>query len=145
MRRFSLGVSLLLLVLFLVGCSQPTTSRVQIGQTQFEVTVADEPAEQALGLGDTPSLGNNQGMLFVFDESDTRTFWMKGVEYPIDIIWIQDKRVVGSVTAVPEPTNDESSYVRYVSPEPVDMVLEVPAGTVATEQIGVGDNVLLDE
>lgn len=133
MRLVGIVVSLILLA----GCAQ-STATVTINQTVFTVTVADEPAEQALGLGNTATLEPNQGMVFLFPDSQVHTFWMKGVEYPIDIIWIDHNTVVGSVTAYP-------GSILYVSPEPVDMVLEVPAGTVATEQIKVGDNVLLDE
>lgn len=132
MRLVSVVTSLILLA----GCAQ-STATVTINQTVFTVTVADEPTEQALGLGNTAALEPNQGMVFLFPDSQVHTFWMKDVEYPIDIIWIDQTRVVGSVTAYP-------GYVRYVSPQPVDMVLEVPAGTVASKQIGVGDAVSIN-
>lgn len=132
MRLVSVVASLILLA----GCAQ-STATVTINQTVFTVTVADEPAEQALGLGDVQSLQANQGMIFIFPDSQEHTFWMKGVEYPIDIIWINENKVIGSVTAYP-------GSVRYVSPQPVDMVLEVPAGTVASKQIGVGDRIEID-
>ncbi|EKD79228.1 MAG: hypothetical protein ACD_41C00127G0002 [uncultured bacterium] len=125
-------VSVVASVLLLAGCA--STGTVTINQAVFEVTIADEPAEQELGLGDTSALASNQGMLFLFADSAPQTFWMKDVEYPIDIIWINDQTVVGSVTAYPGPGT-------YASPQPVDTVLEVPAGTVVTEQIEVGDNV----
>lgn len=132
MRLVSVVASLILLV----GCGQTVTT-VTINQTAFEVWVADDAAEQELGLGDIDALESNQGMVFVFPDSQIRTFWMKDVEYPIDIIWIDHNSVVGSVTAYP-------GSIRYVSPQPVDMVLEVPAETVATEQIGVGDSIKIN-
>lgn len=131
MRLVSVVASLILLA----GCAQ-STATVSINQTEFTVWVADEVAEQEVGLGDIDSLEPNQGMIFLFPDSQEHTFWMKGVEYPIDIIWINENKVIGSVTAYP-------GSVRYVSPQPVDMVLEVPAGTVATKQIGVGDRVFI--
>lgn len=126
-----------------VGCAYTRTTPLTIGDDTFNVYVADSAVEWEVGLGNVDTLGAGEGMVFIFPSPEEHTFWMKGVEYPIDIIWIGDGSVIGSVTAYPELTSDKSSYARYVSPELVDMVLEVSAGTVATEQIGVGDPVTM--
>ncbi|EKD79261.1 MAG: hypothetical protein ACD_41C00125G0008 [uncultured bacterium] len=132
MRLISVAVSLVLLA----GCA--STGTVTINQAEFEVYLADEPAEHELGLGNITNLESDQGMLFLFQDSQPHTFWMKDVEYPIDIIWINNDKVVGSVTAYPGPGT-------YESPQSVDTVLEVPAETAAIQQIEVGDNVVVDE
>lgn len=138
-------ISVIASVLVLVGCGQ-SLATITINQTVFEVYVADEPAEQELGLGAVQSLEADQGMVFIFSDSQPRSFWMKEVEYPIDIIWVNDLQVIGYVTAQPERTGTAvSDYLVYRSPDSVNMVIEVPAGTVQSVQIEVGDNVLLDE
>jgi len=105
----------------------------------YSVWVADSLFEQATGLGDIAHLEPDQGMIFIFPQETEQVFWMKDVAYPIDIIWINDGKVIGSVTAQPDIT------LRFKSPDLVNMVLEVPAGTVARDGIKIGDKVALDE
>ena len=56
------------------------------------VRVASEvmvtPTEQARGLGYRDSLAWSHGMLFTYDEPGFRSFWMKGMRFDIDIVWI---------------------------------------------------------
>ena len=149
MRRFAKLVCSGLLLL--TGCQldrtfvEPTTS-LYLGNNPepFSVYVADTPAEHVIGLGDTVQLADNEGMVFLFSSASEQVFWMKDVEYSIDIIWVKDNEVVGFVTAHPEnPLIPLANYQRYTSPSTVDTVIELPAG--ATQQIGlqIGDNVVV--
>ena len=148
MRRY---VALLLSVsICLIGCDThgsftQLNHQLTIGEHEIAVYVADSDSERSTGLGDT-TLEANQGMVFIWPVADQQTFWMKDVEYPIDIVWVHHGEVVGSVTAQPEDTHALlSQYQLYPSPEPVDMVVELPAGTVAAAEITVGESVLLTD
>lgn len=93
-------------------------------------TVADE-ASRARGLSGRTSLGTNEGMLFRFDEAGTYPFWMKDMQFPIDIVWISGFRIVGfEQNVMPEPGVPDSELKLYMPPEPVDKVLELAAGRV---------------
>lgn len=104
--------------------------------------VATEPS-RAIGLANTASLGQEQGMLFVFEQSDLHSFWMKGVEYPIDIIWISGETVSEVTPNVPPAAADtpDEALPRYQPQFPVDRVLEVPAGWAGQHHVQPGDPV----
>ncbi len=117
---------------------------IMISGENFVIDIADTLALREKGLSGRENLGDNEGMLFVFNRPLNRTFWMKGVIISIDIIWILDNRVVGFVeNAEPEPGVSVMKLTRYHSPEPVDRVLEVKAGTIERLGIKEGDKIVV--
>lgn len=117
------------------------TAEVKIGNAVFKVEIADTPAARALGLSGREFLKPDAGMLFIFAEADIQKFWMKDMEFPIDIIWIRDNKIIGMIIgAEPEAGSD---YIIYTSPEPADMVLEINAGAAIKNGINVGDTLEL--
>lgn len=111
--------------------------------SKLDVYYADTADERAIGLGNIVVLEQNAGMLFSYQtESSQPSFWMKQVEYPIDIIWIRQGKVSG-VTANVQPeanTTELANYTRYPAPGLVDWVVEAPEGYVATHNIKAGDS-----
>ena len=68
---------------------------VEIGNIRIAVDTAITPKAQALGLSFRPALSEDEGMLFIFDKPGKQNFWMKDMNFPIDIIWIsEDKKIV---------------------------------------------------
>jgi hypothetical protein len=115
---------------------------VELGGQEFRADIADTVDKQTIGLSGRPSLGDREAMLFVFGKHAARTFWMPDMHFAIDIIWIKDDVVVGfAENAQPEPGVMMFNLKRYSSPEPVDKVLEVVAGTVARLGVKAGDRV----
>jgi len=77
-----------------------------------------------------------------FDLGEVRpvSFWMKGMRFPIDIIWIsQDLAVMGFVERAAVPRMGDASVPYYESVGPVRYVLEVNADFVREMGIAVGD------
>ena len=66
------------------------TNYVKIGGEIIKVDLALTPTEQENGLSLRDSLKNDEGMLFIFDNLGKYPFWMKDMNFPIDIIWIGD-------------------------------------------------------
>ena len=92
------------------------------------VEIADDQAEQTKGLGGRACLSKNAGMLFSFDRPGNYSFWMKGMRFNIDIVWLDtDRRVVG----VKRNLSPASYPKTYDSPKPAQYVLELPAGQAA--------------
>jgi hypothetical protein len=93
----------LLLLALLVGCESPTTNSglatvpVRIGSKSFTLEVADKPSTQQFGLMRRDSLPSDRGMLFVFPREEERSFWMKDVRFPLDIIFVNAAGRVVSV------------------------------------------------
>jgi hypothetical protein len=77
-------------------------------------------------------------MLFVFGDRAPTTFWMKGMRFPLDIVWIDRGRVTGIERDAPVPKGEPPLYP---STGPVDHVLEVPAGWTARHGVMTGSPV----
>jgi len=130
-----------------VDGENPTLPEEPLGidAATFNVEVASTAIEQARGLSFRPSLGADDGMLFVFATGSVQTFWMKDMNFPLDMIWISGDTVAGFTTAIPAPASGTPLWELNVYPSPpnVDKVLEVNSGTVAVYNIKVGDIVNL--
>lgn len=113
--------------------------RISIGQTQINVEISDSASELAKGLSGRENLDENAGMYFVLGKRRVANFWMKGMKFSIDIIWIDEGRVVGFVENAPLPT--EGNITTFTSPTPVTHVLEVNAGFVQKHSLKTGDSV----
>jgi uncharacterized protein len=116
---------------------------LSIDSATFNVEVASTMLEQARGLSNRPSLGANDGMLFVFASGSTQSFWMKDMNFPLDMIWISGNTVVGFAQNAPAEPNVAFPSQIFYSPANTDKVLEVNAGTVAKYNIQVGDTVTI--
>jgi uncharacterized membrane protein (UPF0127 family) len=109
---------------------------VRLGLTQVRAEVVQAPEKIYLGLSHRDFLPEGQGMLFLMPETAVQVFCMRGMKFPLDIIWIREQRVVGLAPQVPADFPGD-----IPSPEPAAQVLEVPAGFCARHDIQVGDKV----
>ena len=117
---------------------------LSISDKNILVELADTPEKKALGLGERDSLPKEEGMLFIYEQKTPSVFWMKGMRFPLDIIWIADGKVAQIDANVPhEPGVSDYNLKRYISNQPVDSVLEVNAGFAEEHNIQIGDTVTL--
>ena len=101
--------------------------------------VAKNPSTREQGLGKRLSLGVNQGMFFIFPKPDKYDFWMKDMNFPIDVVWINQDRVIVGIT----PNLSPASYpASFASPGPVQFVLELNANTATDFGFKVGSRVI---
>lgn len=118
--------------------SQFGSGHVILGQDmQVEVDVASTSALRERGLSGRASLKEGEGMLFVFDKEDWYIFWMKDMNFPIDIIWISGGEIADITVDVPVPVSGEKLETYFPSVA-VDAALEVPAGYSARHGLRVG-------
>lgn len=99
---------------------------VSLGGTVFRADVANTEASRQKGLGGRVSIGRDEAMLFAFDYDASWPIWMKGMKFPIDIIWLDKNRKVVHVEKDVHP--DAEPHDTYYSPVPARYVLEVGAG-----------------
>jgi uncharacterized membrane protein (UPF0127 family) len=119
---------------------------VRVGGAQVEALVADTDEERELGLGGREGLRPNEGMLFELPSRAVTSFWMKGMKFPIDMIWIDRGRVI-EVTAnamPPRPSTPNSALKLYRPNRPVTRVLEASAGWARRNGVDAGDRVEID-
>ena len=116
-----------------------------VNEARINVLVADTPQERAVGLSGYPGLPEDAGMLFVFPEPRQPSFWMKGMEFALDLIWIRDGTVVQIHVSVPPPPKDtpDDQLPRYQPTAPITHVLELTAGSAARYGITVGDSITI--
>lgn len=116
------------------------TTEIAVGGVPLTVELAVEPADKSRGLGYRDGLEPGTGMLFIFDSASPRSFWMKGMRFCLDIIWIENGAIQGAAESVcPDPAGTEDAdRPSYVSPVPVSYVLEVPAGWLDANGFGEG-------
>lgn len=114
-------------------------AKLSIKGVDFNISLADTPALRQKGLSGRQGLSENEAMLFVFDTDDFHAFWMKDMNFPIDIIWIDsDNRVVDFVERV-----SPDSYPQSFKPKSrARKVIEVQAGRVHNLGVKVGDQVV---
>ena len=115
------------------------TTTLSIHKIPIVVYVARSPAERELGLGGRKGLASSTGMLFVFDINGDYGFWMKDMQFDIDIVWIDENKRIVHV----ESNVLANSYPQVFRPTtPALYVLELPAGFVLQHKIALGDSVL---
>lgn len=112
-----------------------TNPTIKVGNGTFAVKVADTDPERVQGLSKTPSLAPNEGMLFIFDQPNYWPIWMKDMNYPIDIVWLDANKKVVTVNHGISP----STYPDvFMSVEPAMYALEIPAGEADNNGISYG-------
>ncbi|MEL4895665.1 DUF192 domain-containing protein [Crocosphaera sp. Alani8] len=151
LRKISL---ILLITLFLVGCSPstqakypqdvtqeitengqqlPISATFTIEETLIELEVAKTPEQQQMGLMYRQSLEENRGMIFVFDQLRPVRFWMKNVNISLDMIFLADGRVKAVIDNVPPCSVDPCPT--YGPENLVNQVIELRGGR--AEELGI--------
>lgn len=113
--------------------SQTPSASATIGETEIELLIADDDEERINGLSIYDSLPENQGMLFLFEDKGNYGFWMKGMNFAIDIIFLDEDTVV-NVEKNAQPATEENLII-YEPQKPINRVLELNAGQ--ADELGI--------
>ena len=145
--RVVLRVAGALLLTPLAACGRGAAERPRAEFDSVHVTldVARTETQRRTGLGGRQPLGENEGMLFVFERPTRSSFWMKGLTFPLDILWIEAGRVVHLERNVPAPSpGTPDAHLPILTPaHEATYVLEVLAGFADRHGITVGSPVTL--
>ena len=107
---------------------------VRIGKRTYNCLIVESEEEKEIGLSNTESMEDNEGMLFVYDEPQHLDFWMKDCDLTLSIIFIdENKTVISNQKGLPN-TED------FISADNAKYVLEVNY----TEEIQPGDKVIFN-
>ncbi|MEK7559146.1 MAG: DUF192 domain-containing protein [Patescibacteria group bacterium] len=112
----------------------------KINNRSFKLYVAKTEKDKQIGLSKYKKIENERGMVFSFSKANYYPFWMKEMKFPIDIIYINDGKIVTIYRNVPTP-KDKLSPPVYNSTKPADTVLEVNAGLSQKYNFKEGDTV----
>ena len=139
-KRFLLVGLFLAVFVAIVVLLYPQTykSEVVLGGKTFLVDVADTNYLLSKGLSGREPLGSDEGMFFVFQKPDIHTFWMKDMNFPIDIIWMDENF---DVIHIEKSISPETYPKTFTSKENSMYVLEISAGESQKLGIKIGDEV----
>lgn len=134
MKKIIAFVFILFFVLLMVKVATKTPLitqnqivNLQLGTSTIRAEIADTDKKRQQGLSGRKYLAKDQGMLFVFDRPDYYGFWMKEMNFPIDLIWLnQDWKVVG----INKDLRPDSYPQVFYPPSEVLYVLEINSGLI---------------
>jgi uncharacterized membrane protein (UPF0127 family) len=107
------------------------------GSHDIQVWVADTPARHEQGLMFVQHLGQDEGMLFLFDPPQVANFWMKDTYISLDLFFIApDGRIIHIVKNARRLSTDSIQSMGVVS-----SVLELAAGSAQRLKLATGDRV----
>jgi uncharacterized protein len=101
----------------------------------IDIEIADNDYERTRGLMYRHSLPDNAGMLFIFEKTGPRSFWMRNTYIPLDVIFVDEKKQIITIYKKTEPL----SYNAIPSKKDAKYVVEVNAGFCDKHGIVVGD------
>ena len=116
---------------------KPTKNAVLNGVT-IRLVIADTEATRARGLSYLKNIPDGTGMFFIFDKPGYLSFWMKDMNFPIDIIWFDEDYHAVSL----EENISSGTYPQVFTPQVLaKYVLEVPAHFITKNKIKIGDKI----
>ncbi len=136
---FWITVPLFIFFTFSLTPLRAENKALRIKGITVDVEFAGTPQERARGLMFRKSLSDKSGMLFLFDKEDKHSFWMKNMNFPLDIIWISKDRKIVDIMKGVSPCGD--SCVSLTPGQEAQYVLEVNAGFADKYLIAPGDEV----
>ena len=102
---------------------------------KIDIEIADDDAKRERGLMFRRQMELNHGMLFIFEDEDIRSFWMKNTYLPLDILYLNARKKIVRIHENVATLNERS----IPSDFPAKYVVEVIAGFCALYNIQVGD------
>lgn len=125
-------------LLLITPCLALEEARVCKQDQCIQAELAKTSEERGKGLMFKDTLQDNEGMLFVFEQSDTHSFWMKNMLISLDMVWLDDKgHIVDIKERVPPCTETECASI--VPEEPARYVLEIKSGRAQQLKWSKGD------
>jgi uncharacterized membrane protein (UPF0127 family) len=113
------------------------------GSVLVNVEIADTQEKRTLGLSNRRNLGDYNGMLFVFDNPTSTSFWMKDMYIDLDILFIDSKGFVIDIYENVQPCettcngfSSRTGNFKYV--------LEVNSGFVNLNKVKIGDSISIN-
>lgn len=102
---------------------------------KLDIEIADIESERTIGLMHRRSMPDTQGMLFIFEREEPRSFWMRNTLMGLDIMYIKEDGTIESIAKYCVPKSEKSIPSRG----PALYVLEVIEGFADIHGVAAGD------
>jgi uncharacterized protein len=113
------------------------TNRDEKPIISIDIEIADDDNRREIGLMGRPVMEERQGMLFVFEQEQMSSFWMKNTILTLDIIFINKLGVIVTICKNTTPFSEQA----YSATALTLLVLEVNAGFTDKYSIKEGDRI----
>lgn len=133
-------VTVLGVILLLISCNKSDSLELIVDNKIVDVEVAATHEERQKGLMERDHLGEDSGMIFVFDIERRVSFWMKNTSIPLSIAYIDKRGTILEIYDL-EPYSLESISSKRSS---IKYALEVNRGYFSKNSIEVGDKIELE-
>jgi hypothetical protein len=94
----------------------------------FPVTAVVSEAATKKGLSGREMLPRGTGLLFVYRDLAVQSMWMPDMNFPLDIVWLDEQFCVAHITYAAQPCASLSNCPTYSSMYRVLYAIEVNAG-----------------
>jgi len=116
-------------------------AKVDVNGFEVMADIAMSPDQQEKGLSIKDSLNENEGMLFIFQREGAYNFWMNGMKFPIDILWLDTAGKVVHIESNLQPCVSEEKCADYAPTKNALYVLETTAGFAERHNVEIGTDI----
>lgn len=136
-RRLLVISSLITASLFIFGLGiyqKSQAPKYYINGHRFIAELAETDAQREQGLSGRKSLGSDKAMVFLMDQDRQHCFWMKDMNFNIDIVWVDETDKITAIETNVAPNSYPKQFCHNGK-----TVVELRANAVAKYSIKVGD------
>lgn len=117
---------------------------VELSGETLEVLLPKTLGERYRGLGGRESIAPYDGMLFVYDTPGLHGIVMRDMNFPIDIVWFFEGRVVDMAIRVKPEFVPEPDLTIHRPKTQATLVLELPTGWIEQYGLEIGDTLTIE-
>ena len=110
-------------------------------EIRFNVEIADTDLKRKIGLQCRTKMELNEGMLFIWESEDFRSFWMKNTSIPLDIIFLNEKKEIVDISFNAKPFSLKS----ILSKKKAKYVLELNKGVFDSFKLNLKDKIIINK
>ena len=115
----------------------------EINKHTYKLLIANDDKSRQVGLSNRKSLDQNTGMIFIFPKKGIYSFWMKNTQIPLDMLYINDDKIVYIVKNAPPQAGKTGNLPIYTPTNEANFVLEINGGQSDKYKFKTGDKVTL--
>ena len=120
---------------FLYRRQQYRITKVTIGKVKLNAIVADTFTKKVIGLMFRRSLPKNTCMLFPFGNAANQGIWMRNMEFPIDILWLDGRKRVSGMKKGAQPGRGFFDFKTYYPERPSKYIVEFQSGFLSRNKV----------
>lgn len=138
-NRFAiLGALIVCIAVLLTGFNRehPKTLHARLGGEMLLLEIADTDELRAKGLSGHKPLKSGEGMLFIFEQEGIYGFWMKDMNFPIDIAWLDQTYRIVEIKERVEPSSYPEVFLPHVNAR---YVIELPEDYFSKHDLKTGN------